>query len=160
MAGHKSSGKLWNIIYIFKLSRPTRPCVNVIVCSIIESILKDESFIFGTGLRMVGSIPKKGTVAEPGFVSIAPGNGVTTIDPVSVCLWGFSISGHHRICTTHQKVSTMTRCILPTSSLYQFHASGPMGSPTLPRTCRPLRSWFSTWRTPRRRRRRMAVGAE
>jgi hypothetical protein len=38
------------------------------------------------GSRIDGSIPKKGTVAAPGFVSIAPGNGVTTIDPVSVCL--------------------------------------------------------------------------
>lgn len=35
---------------------------------------------------MTGSIPKNGTVAEPGLVSIAPGKGVITIDPVSVCL--------------------------------------------------------------------------
>lgn len=40
-----------------------------------------------TGSKIAGSIPKKGTVAEPGLVSIAPGNGVTTIDPVSVCLF-------------------------------------------------------------------------
>lgn len=39
-----------------------------------------------TGSRMAGSIPKKGTVAEPGLVSMAPGKGVTTIEPVSVCL--------------------------------------------------------------------------
>ena len=39
-----------------------------------------------TASRIAGSIPKKGTVAEPGFVSIAPGKGVTTMDPVSVCL--------------------------------------------------------------------------
>ena len=39
-----------------------------------------------TGSRMAVSIPKKATVAEPGFVSIAPGKGVTTIEPVSVCL--------------------------------------------------------------------------
>ena len=39
-----------------------------------------------TGSKIAGSIPKKGTVADPGLVSIAPGNGVTTIDPVSVCL--------------------------------------------------------------------------
>jgi len=38
------------------------------------------------GCKIAGSIPKKGTVAEPGLVSIAPGKGVTTIDPVSVCL--------------------------------------------------------------------------
>ena len=36
--------------------------------------------------RMAGSIPKKRTVAKPGFVSIAPGKGVTTINPVSVFL--------------------------------------------------------------------------
>ena len=35
---------------------------------------------------MAGSIPKNGTVADPALVSIAPGNGVTIIDPVSVCL--------------------------------------------------------------------------
>jgi hypothetical protein len=47
----------------------------------------DDSITFPlTGSRIAGSIPKKGTVAEPGLVSIAPGNGVTTIDPVSVCL--------------------------------------------------------------------------
>lgn len=46
-----------------------------------------------TGSRIAGSIPKKGTVAEPGFVSIAPGNGVTTIEPVSVCL----ISYHKKL---------------------------------------------------------------
>jgi hypothetical protein len=28
---------------------------------------------------------QKGTVAEPGLVSIAPGNGVVTMLPVSVC---------------------------------------------------------------------------
>jgi hypothetical protein len=39
-----------------------------------------------TESRIAGSIPEKGTVAEPGLVSIAPGSGVTTIDPVSVYL--------------------------------------------------------------------------
>jgi hypothetical protein len=38
-----------------------------------------------TESRIAGSIPEKGTVAEPGL-SIAPGSGVTTIDPVSVYL--------------------------------------------------------------------------
>ena len=38
------------------------------------------------GSKMAVSIPKKGTVAEPGLVSIAPGKGVTTMEPVSVCL--------------------------------------------------------------------------
>jgi hypothetical protein len=35
---------------------------------------------------IAGSMPKKGTVAEPGFVSIAPGKGAMAMDPVSVCL--------------------------------------------------------------------------
>ncbi len=37
------------------------------------------------GSRITESMPKNGTVAEPGFVSIAPGNGVMTMLPVSVC---------------------------------------------------------------------------
>jgi hypothetical protein len=74
---------------------------------------------------MTGSTPKKGTVADPGLVSMAPGNGVTMMDPVSVC----------------QKVSTMAHCFLPTWSLYQCQASGLIGSPTVPNTRRVLRSW-------------------
>ena len=32
-----------------------------------------------------GKTPKKGLVADPGFVSVTPGNGVIIIPPVSVC---------------------------------------------------------------------------
>ena len=32
-----------------------------------------------------GLTPKNGSVAEPGFVLVAPGNGVINIPPVSVC---------------------------------------------------------------------------
>ena len=39
-----------------------------------------------TGSRMVGAIPKEGTVTEPGFVSTGPGSDVVIIGPVSVCL--------------------------------------------------------------------------
>jgi hypothetical protein len=39
-----------------------------------------------SGSSKAASRPKKGTVAEPGFVGIAPGKGVITIEPVSVCL--------------------------------------------------------------------------
>ena len=63
---------------------------------------------------MTGNIPKKGFVAEPGFVSVAPGNGVINIPPVSVC---------HHVSITGQRPS-------PTTLLYQFHASGLIGSPT------------------------------
>jgi len=38
------------------------------------------------GSKIAVSIPKNGTVAEPGLVSMAPGKGVTTMEPVSVCL--------------------------------------------------------------------------
>ena len=34
---------------------------------------------------ITGCIPKKGLVAAPGLVGIAPGSGVINIPPVSVC---------------------------------------------------------------------------
>lgn len=49
---------------------------------------------------------------------------------------------------THQKVSTIAHSNLPTCSLYQFQASGLMGSPTLPRTRRVERSCPVTWCSP------------
>ena len=38
-----------------------------------------------TGSTKIGSIPKNGRVADPGFVPMAPGSGVKIMDPVSVC---------------------------------------------------------------------------
>ncbi len=61
--------------------------------------------------------PKKGRVALPGFSGQAPGSGVIMWPPVSVC---------------HQ-VSTTGHLLSPTTSEYQRHASGLMGSPTEPR---------------------------
>src|SRR5215813_13526763 len=61
-------------------------------------------------------MPGKGFVAEPGFVAIAPGNGVIIIIPVSVC---------------HQ-VSTIGHRWRPMTSRYQIQASGLIGSPTEP----------------------------
>ena len=61
-------------------------------------------------------MPKKGFVAEPGFVGVTPGSGEMSIPPVSVC---------------HQ-VSTMPHRFSPTILLYQFQASGFIGSPTVP----------------------------
>ena len=90
---------------------------------------------------MAGSIPKKGTVAEPGLVSTAPGNGVTTIDPVSVCLRDDTKRDPRTVREfTYQNVSTIAHWNFPTCSLYQFQASGLIGSPTEPRTRRLLRS--------------------
>src|SRR5918993_3804013 len=60
--------------------------------------------------------PGNGTVAEPGFVTVTPGSGVIMIAPVSVC--------HH--------VSTTGHLPLPITFQYQTHASGLIGSPTVP----------------------------
>lgn len=49
---------------------------------------------------------------------------------------------------THQKVSTIAHSNLPTCSLYQFQASGLIGSPTLPRTRSVERSCPVTWCSP------------
>src|ERR1700716_4112943 len=63
-----------------------------------------------------GSTPKNGSVALPGLVGIAPGSGVIMIAPVSVC---------------HQ-VSTMGQRPPPIVLRYHIHASGLIGSPTVP----------------------------
>src|SRR5881392_4513555 len=76
---------------------------------------------------MVGSTPKNGSVALPGFVGIAPGRGVIRIDPVSVC--------HH--------VSTIGQRPPPIFLRYHIHASGLIGSPTVPRSRSDERSCFA-----------------
>src|ERR1017187_2354741 len=75
-------------------------------------------------LTTAASTPKKGRVPLPGLVGMAPGNGVIMIEPVSVC--------HH--------VSTMGQRFLPMTLWYHIHASGLIGSPTVPRRRRELRS--------------------
>src|SRR5271169_2589245 len=62
------------------------------------------------------AIPGSGRVAEPGLVATAPGTGEIMMAPVSVC---------------HQ-VSTMGQRLPPITSRYHIHASGLMGSPTVP----------------------------
>src|SRR5438132_11728485 len=74
------------------------------------------------------STPKKGSVALPGLVGIAPGNGVIRIEPVSVC---------HQVSTTGQRPPPM---VLE----YHIHASGLIGSPTDPRRRKEERSCFLT----------------
>ena len=95
------------------------------------------------GSKITGWIPKNGSVQEPGLVLVAPGKGVIKWPPVSVC--------HH--------VSTMGALPLPTTSLYQFQASGLIGSPTVPSTLIDDRSYFSTKALPWPIRARIAVGA-
>src|SRR5271168_1896825 len=85
--------------------------------------------------------PGSGRVAEPGFVGVAPGSGEIRIEPVSVC---------------HQ-VSTMGQRFLPMASKYHFHAAGLMGSPTVPRTRRLLRSYGLIHSMPQAMKARMAV---
>ena len=48
---------------------------------------------------IAGCTPKNGRVAEPGFKSVAPGNGVIMKPPVSVC---------HHVSTTGQRLSPTT----------------------------------------------------
>src|SRR6058998_1925361 len=73
-----------------------------------------------------GCTPKKGKVAVPGLVGVAPGNGVIMIAPVSVC---------HQVSTIGQRLPPMT-------SWYQIQASGLIGSPTVPSRRSELSSCF------------------
>src|SRR5450755_2355814 len=90
-----------------------------------------------------GTTPKKGRPVEPGFVKFAPGRVVSMIAPVSVC--------HH--------VSTIGQRFLPTCSRYHIHASGLIGSPTLPSKRKLDRSDFAGHSLPARMNARIAVGA-
>src|SRR6266550_8755402 len=87
--------------------------------------------------------PGKTRVAEPGFVVVTPGSGVIMIAPVSVC--------HH--------VSTTGHLPLPIVFQYQTHASGLIGSPTLPSSRSDERSQRFGNSSPQRTNVRIAVGA-
>ena len=88
-------------------------------------------------------MPGNGSVAEPGLVAIAPGNGEIIMAPVSVC---------------HQ-VSTIGHRPPPITSRYHIQASGLMGSPTLPSSRSELRSCLRGHCSPKRMNARMEVGA-
>src|SRR5205814_6407443 len=66
---------------------------------------------------MSANIPGSGSVAEPGLVGVAPGSGEIMWPPVSVC----------------DHVSTIGQRPPPTVSWDHMHASGLIGSPTVPR---------------------------
>src|SRR5438876_650855 len=89
------------------------------------------------------STPKNGSVALPGLVGTAPGNGVIRMQPVSVC---------------HQ-VSTIGQRFLPIVLWYHIHASGLIGSPTVPSKRSELRSCLFGHSSPQRINARIAVGA-
>src|SRR5437868_9962232 len=101
----------------------------------------------GTGLpsRVTTSAitPGNGRVAEPGLAGIAPGNGVIMIMPVSVC--------HH--------VSTIGQRLWPITSRYHIHASGLIGSPTVPSSLRLVSLCLRGHCSPHLMKVRMAVGA-
>src|SRR5262245_2801405 len=88
-------------------------------------------------------IPGSGKVADPGLVGVAPGSGVIMWPPVSVC---------------HQ-VSTIGQRPPPTVSWYHIHASGLIGSPTVPRMRSEERLYFFGRSPPALINDRMAVGA-
>src|SRR5437868_9736432 len=93
------------------------------------STRKPLPLVLGAPLSSTTSVatPGSGFVADPGFVGVAPGRGEIMMPPVSVC--------HH--------VSTMGQRSFPITRLYQSHAAGLIGSPTLPSTRNDDRSrWF------------------
>src|SRR5205085_3810355 len=94
-------------------------------------------------VRIAGTMPGKGRVAEPGTVGVAPGNGAIMIAPVSVC---------HHVSTTGHRPPPMTRW-------YHIQASGLIGSPTLPRRRSDDRSCPRGWWSPHLMKARIAVGA-
>src|SRR5215469_7564494 len=101
----------------------------------------------GTGLLSMvtisGTTPGMGRVAEPGFVAIAPGRGEIMMCPVSVC--------HH--------VSTIGQRLWPMTSRYHIHASGLIGSPTVPRRRRLSILCLFGHSSPHLMKVRIAVGA-
>src|SRR5437899_2651974 len=98
---------------------------------------------FPSSVTTSAATPGNGRVAVPGVVAIAPGSGVIMIAPVSVC---------------HQ-VSTIGQLFLPMTSRYHIHASGLIGSPTLPSTRSEDRSYFAGMSVPHFMNVRISVGA-
>src|SRR5688572_6770302 len=87
--------------------------------------------------------PGNGIVALPGFVATIPGSGVIMMPPVSVC--------HH--------VSTIGQLLPPMCSWYHIHASGLIGSPTLPSNRSDDKFDLAGHSVPQRMNARIAVGA-
>jgi len=89
------------------------------------------------------STPKNGRVADPGCVAVTPGSGVIMMPPVSVC--------HH--------VSTIGQRSRPMFRWYHIHASGLIGSPTVPSRRNVASRCFAGHSSPQRMNVRIAVGA-
>src|SRR5258707_1334728 len=94
-------------------------------------------------LTTAGSIPKNGLVQEPGLVAVAPGSGEIMMQPVSVC---------HQVSTIGHRPPPITRW-------YHIHASGLIGSPTVPSSLSEERSYLLGQTSPHLMNARIAVGA-
>src|ERR1700754_4364697 len=92
---------------------------------------------------MAAAMPGRGKVHDPGLVGVAPGNGVIMCPPVSVC---------HQVSTIGQRPPPMTLW-------YHIHASGLIGSPTVPSRRNDERSYFAGHWSPHLIKARIAVGA-
>src|SRR5205809_7663169 len=92
---------------------------------------------------MSAPTPGSGNVALAGFNVVAPGSGLIMMAPVSVC---------HQVSTTGHRPPPIVR-------KYQTHASGLIGSPTVPSNRIDDRSWRAGYSSPHFMNVRIAVGA-
>src|SRR5436305_5847736 len=88
-------------------------------------------------------MPGSAVIAEPGLVDVTPGSGLIMMAPVSVC---------------HQ-VSTIGQASRPMFARYHIHASGLIGSPTVPMRRSDDRSNFAGISSPHFIMVRISVGA-
>src|SRR5690625_96775 len=93
---------------------------------------------------MSATIPGSARIAAPGLVEVTPGNGLIKMWPFSVC--------HH--------VSTIGQLLPSMCSRYHIHASGLMGSPTLPNRRSDDKSCWAGMSRPHRMNVRILVGAQ
>src|ERR1700692_2791140 len=92
---------------------------------------------------MSAAMPGNAVIAAPGLVDVMPASGVMRMEPVSVC--------HH--------VSTIGQLSLPMFLRYHIHASGLIGSPTLPSSRSDEMSCICGNSSPHFMNVRMVVGA-
>ena len=85
------------------------------------------SFPFSS--QIAGKIPSAAGPALPGFMRSSAGFVVQRKPPVSVC----------------QNVSTIGQCSPPIFLWYHIHASGLIGSPTVPSRRKDDKSYFDGW---------------
>ena len=94
-------------------------------------------------------MPGTGTWAEPGLVAVTPGIGAIMCAPVSVC---------HQVSTIGAGISFLPP-LAPMTCRYHIHASGLMGSPTVPSTRMESRLNLPGMSRPHFMQVRIAVGA-